>query len=165
MKKLSHMVLPFALGLSMASAAFAQTPPAPPKRERPSPETMQRLQDGRIAMITGALKMTDAQQKLWAPVEANIRERQAARTKAMETWGQKRQAGAERPDLPARMERMAQMMTERAERTKAFVAVFKPFYESLTDEQKTVVGPLMARMEGGHKGGHRGGWAMNHRRG
>ena len=165
MKSLTRIAMPFALGLSLASAAaFAQTPPEPPKRERPSPETMQRLQDGRIAMIVTALKLNEAQQKLWAPVEAKIRENQAARMQRMQSMGERRQPGAQRPDLPERMERMSQMMAERAERTKAFVAVFKPFYEFLGDDQKKVVGPLMAHMQGGHRG-HRGGWAMHHRQG
>ena len=169
MKSLTQLALPLALGLSLVSSAFAQTapatPPTPPQRERPSPETMQRMQDGRIAMITTALKMTDDQKKLWAPVEAKIREQQAARVKRMESMGAGRQPGAARPDTVERMERMNQMMTERAEQTKAFLAVFKPFHASLTDDQKKVIGPLMAQMGGGRgkHGGHRGGFAMHHR--
>jgi hypothetical protein len=170
MKTITRIVLPFALGLSLASSAFAQTAPAtpaePPKRERPSAETMQRMQDGRIAMITTALKMTDEQKKLWAPVEAKIRESQAARLKRMETMGAARQPGAARPDMVERMERMSQMTTERNEQTKAFLAVFKPFHASLTDDQKKVIGPLMAQIGGGGRGkhgGHRGGFAMQHR--
>ena len=167
MKKLSYVLVPAALGLSFAAAAIAQTPPAAPQREQPSAETMQRMQDGRIAMITGALKMNEAQLKLWAPVEAKIREGQAERMKRMQTMMEQRQAGAARPDMVERMERMSQMMAERAERTKAFLAVFKPFYATLSDDQKKVIGPLMAQMQGGGMGhrGHRGGWAMHHGRG
>lgn len=169
MKTFAQIGLPFALALTLASSAFAQTtlspatPPVPPQRERPSPETMQRLQDGRIAMITTALKMTDDQKKLWAPVEAKMRENHATRMKRMETMGAARQPGAVRPDMVERMERMSQMATERSEQTKAFLAVFKPFYASLSDDQKKVIGPLMANMGGGGKrGGHRGGFAMHH---
>ena len=173
MRKLTRTFLPIALGLGLAGAALAQTAPAPNqppaapmKRERPSPETMQRMLDGRIAMITTALKLTDDQKKLWAPVEAKIRENQGARAKRMEDMGARRQAGqagAARPDMVERMERMNQMMTERTERSKAFLAVFKPFYASLTDDQKKVAGPLMAQMGGGGKrGGHHAGM-MQHR--
>lgn len=174
MRKLTRTLLPLALGAGLAAgAALAQTAPTPapgqapppPKRERPSPETMQRMLDGRIAMITTALKLSDDQKKLWAPVEAKMRENQAARAKRMEQMGAGRgpgAPGAARPDMVERMERMNKMMTERTERSNAFLAVFKPFYASLTDEQKKVVGPLMMAGMGGGRGGHGG---MMHRRG
>ena len=56
-------------------------------------------------------------------------------------------------------------MTERAERMKTFAGAFKPFYASLSDEQKEVLRPLardlMPGMGGrGHKGPRwaQGGW-------
>lgn len=165
MKKFTSLLIPVAIGIGIAGAAIAQQPPAPgaqptpPKRERPSPEFMQRMQDGRIAMITGALKLTEAQQKLWAPVEAKMRENQAERMKRMQSMMEQRQqnqAGGQRGDMMQRMERMQTMMAERMERQKAFLTVFKPFYESLSDEQKQVAGPLMAQAMGGGKGGMRG---------
>jgi hypothetical protein len=163
MKKRSYFILASLVGVSaLAAVTLAQTAPQW-RRERPSPETMQRMQDGRIAMITTALKLTEAQQKLWAPVEAKIRENQAERAKRMQTMGEQRQPGAARPELPERMERMSQMMADRAERSKAFLAVFKPFHASLTEEQKKVMEPLMAQLDGGRRGGHhRGRWAMHH---
>jgi len=45
-------------------------------------------------------------------------------------------------------------MAQRAERLKAFNAVFRPFYESLNDEQKAIAGVVL---RSGHHGGHR--WA------
>lgn len=162
MKKVVCTALPLALGMSLlASASFAQSaPPPPPKRERPSPEVMQRMQEGRMAMITTALKLTDDQKKLWAPVEAKLKEQQDTRLKRMQEMGD-RQPGATPTPLPDRMERMNKMMAERAERGKAFTAVFKPFYESLNDDQKKIAGMLLGRMGGGHHGRH----GMMHRRG
>jgi hypothetical protein len=137
------------------------------RREPPSPETMQRMQEGRLAMAVTALKMNEAQLKLWAPVEANIKTSQAARMKEMVARFEQRKAGAAaqpRPELPDQLEKMSANMLERAERTKAFVAVFKPFYATLTDEQKKVVGPVLAELQGGRRG-HGNRWAMHHRGG
>ena len=76
-----------------ATAVLAQAPPPQQpepqqKRERPdrprlSPDARKRLQEGRqegrIAEIKQALKLNDAQLKLWAPVEQQLRARFAAR--------------------------------------------------------------------------------------
>ena len=53
-----------------------------PRSEGPSPEVRARLQDGRMAMIKEALKLNEAQLKLWAPVEAQLRASFAARQRA-----------------------------------------------------------------------------------
>ena len=159
MNRLAKILIPVVL---VATAASTIVVAQQMRRERHSPETMQRLQDGRIAMITGALKMTEAQQKLWAPVEAQMRARQAARAKAMQEWAEMRaqaDKNAARPPLPDRLDRMSAQLAQRAEQAKAFATIFRPFYESLTEEQKAVVGPLMAQMGG--RGGH--GHMMGHR--
>ena len=144
-----------------AAAAFAQAPPQPqPNRAaRLSPEVIARLQDGRIAMAKEALKLNDAQLKLWAPVEQQLRARFAERRERMAKWQQGQQQGqpSERaPELalPDRLDRASQRMAQRAERLKAFNAVFRPFYESLNDEQKAIAGVVL---RSGHHGGHR--WA------
>jgi uncharacterized protein (DUF305 family) len=158
-----------------ATAAFAQTAPAPGagpgdeggrgmfKRERPSADMMQRMQEGKIAGALATLKLNADQLKLWAPVEAKIRERQAARLKMMEEWAN-RKPGDARPSMTERMTKMGEMMGKRAEAAKAFVTVFGPFEASLTEDQKKVIGPVMADLRGGHgKRGHGGGhrWGMN----
>lgn len=131
---------------------------------RPSPETIQRLQDGRIAGAVAALKMTDTQMKLWAPVEAQIRAGQAARLKGMQARMEQRKSGTARPDLPDRLDRMSAGLAERAERSKAFAAAFKPFHASLNDAQKSVIGPVLAQLQGGGRGRHQR-WAMHGRAG
>ena len=81
MNRLAKILIPVVL---VATAASTIVVAQQMRRDRHSPETMQRMQEGRIAMVTTALKMTDAQQKLWAPVEAQMRARQAERVKSMQ---------------------------------------------------------------------------------
>jgi len=126
----------------------------------PSPEAMQRLEDGQIAGAIAALKMTDDQLKLWAPVEKLIRDQQAEHMKMMQAHMDAMTDGAAKPNalaLPDRLDKMAEMMGLHAEHMKTFAAAFKPFYASLTDPQKEVVGPLLAHLRGpGHGGGGMG---------
>ena len=131
---------------------------------RPTAETMQRLEDGRMAMIKGTLKMTDAQLKLWAPVEDLVRTRNAARLKAMQERMASQDKNAPRPSLADRLERGSAQMAKRAEETKAFAAVFRPFYESLSESQKAVAGPVLADLNGAHRM-HGRRWADHHRGG
>ena len=72
---------------------------------------------------------------------------------------------------------MTQHMSEGAERMKSFTGAFKPFYATLSDEQKDVLKPLMrefmpgmgrGRHGGGrwaHGGGREGGWGHHGRGG
>jgi hypothetical protein len=174
MKPFTKIVSALALAGVAATAAFAQiAPPGGPgadagpgpggrmKHERPSADTMQRMLEGKIAGALATLKLNADQLKLWAPVEAKIRERQAERVKMMDEWAN-RKPGDARPSMTERMTRMGEMMGKRAENAKAFAAVFGPFEASLTEDQKKVVGPVMADMRGG-KGGHRGGHGGGHR--
>jgi hypothetical protein len=112
-----------------------------------SPETQSRLEDGRIAMVKTALQLNADQEKLWAPVESQVRDAFKKRQEKRAEWAKKREerrdanakgAGHERPDLAERYERKSKRASERAERLKAFSEAFKPFYASLSDEQKDV---------------------------
>jgi len=148
--------------------AQAQTPPdtqAPSERQaqRPqlSPQARARLQDGRFAMIKEALKLNDAQRKLWEPVEAHLRTAMAERQKLREERRQAQDQNKAGPSLPERLDRASERMAKRAAEMKAFAEVFKPFYASLDEEQKAVAGVVLRRA---HGGGHRGfgyhRWAM-----
>jgi hypothetical protein len=141
-----------------------------------SPETRARLQDGRIAMMKAALQLTPDQEKLWTPVETQVRDAYKAREARMEEWKKKREewkadhAKGERkkPDLADRFERMSKRLSERADRMKAFSGAFSPFYASLSDEQKEVLRPLMRELRvGGGRRGHRfaDGWGPGGRHG
>lgn len=136
-----------------------------------SPETRSRLEDGRLAMVKTALQLTPDQEKLWAPVETQVRDAFKAREARIEKWQKKREewkaehakggkdeAEHKRPDLAARFEMMSKRMGERADRMKAFSTAFSPFYASLSDEQKEVLRPLMRELRPGFghgPGGHR----------
>lgn len=131
-----------------------------------TPETRSRLQEGRLAMVKAALQLNGDQEKLWAPVETQVRDTFKAREEHRAEWKKKMEereadktAGAEqkRPDLADRFQKMSQRMSERADRMKAFATAFSPFYASLSDEQKDVLRPLMRQLAPGFgKGGHEG---------
>jgi hypothetical protein len=172
--RMTRYLVPALLAAAIPAVAIAQaqTTPAQPepqaKRERAerprlSPETLNRLQDGRIAMMRESLKLDDAQLKLWAPVEEQIRARHVARRKAWQDRQQRREqpAGAERPSLAERIDRASQRMTERAQRMQAFAEAFKPFYASLSEEQKAVAGIVLRDARGGMRGAGRR-WAMEY---
>ncbi len=151
------------------------------KMRGPSPETMARLEDGRIAGAKAALKLTPEQEALWAPVEEQIRAEYAERRKMHEERRAKHEARREakkdgartKPTLPERVERQSERMANRATRmsaraawTKEFAAVLTPFYNSLSDEQKDVANHVLRRFAGGKKGhGRHGGKRMCDRRG
>ena len=158
----SRLILPAALAAAIPTFVLAQQaqPPAPSSQApaksaraergpRLSPEAMQRLQDGRMAMIKETLKLNDAQLKLWAPVEANLRASAVERRQVREERRQSRRDGAQAPSLPDRLDRAAAAMTKRGEQMKAFADVFKPFYAALGDEQKALAGVVLREARGG----------------
>jgi hypothetical protein len=91
-----------------------------------------------MAMIKETLKLDTAQLKLWEPVEAQMRARSAARQERRAERRQAREQGDQRPALPDRLDRASEAMAKRAADLKAFADVFRPFYASLSDEQKAL---------------------------
>jgi len=163
---LSRFVVPVALAVTIpAAAVLAQTQGQGQPSARtagPSADALARLQDGRMAMIKESLKLNDAQLKLWAPVEGQMRASFAARQQARAERRERRQQGAktERPSLPDRLDRASQRMAERAERMKSLAEAIRPFYAALTDDQKAVAGVVLRQGAGfGRRHGHR--WTMH----
>ncbi len=149
-----------------------------------TPETRARLDEGRLAMAKAALKLSPDQDKLWAPIEAQVRDTfkmrdtKRAEWKAMREQHEKDRADGKKPDMAAGIDKMSQMMSDRATRMSAFAGAFKPFYASLSDEQKDVLRPLMHELSPGMDGRHGhhdhrfaedgdvgGGWGGHHRHG
>ena len=169
--RLSRFVLPAVLAASIpAAVVFAQAPGQGEPRmrdERPSTETLTRLQDGRIAMIKEALKLNDAQLKLWAPVEAQMRASFEARQQGRGEWRARRQEGdaqTDRMSLPDRIDNASRRMADRAERMKAYADAFRPFYAALTDDQKAVAAVVLRQSAGlGRRSAHRGGMRRDRR--
>jgi LTXXQ motif family protein len=170
--RIPRRIVPVLLAAAIPTFALAQqgqVPAQPPAKSetgaRPaqlSPEALARLQDGRMAMIKETLKLDQAQLKLWAPVEAQIRASAVAREQARAQRRQLRQQTAQRPPLPDRLDRASQNMAKRAEGMKAFAEVFRPFYASLSDDQKALAGVVL-REARGKRGprGHAHRWAMH----
>jgi hypothetical protein len=153
-------------------------------RRGPSPETMARLEDGRIAFAKAALKLTPEQEQLWAPVEAKIRAGFEERREARAKWQAKREerraerqakgdeGKRERLALPERIEKRSQRltdraakMTERAVKVKEFAEVLKPLYASFSEEQKAVADRVLNRFGRDGRGKHGPRWAMGERHG
>jgi LTXXQ motif family protein len=154
-------------GIVLAQQADGPPPGPPPAAEDddgphgPSPEVQSRLEDGRIAMAKTALKLTPEQEKLWAPVEEKIRADYAEHRKMREEWRAKHEerrasrdkdGKPEKLALPDRIEKASERMTERATKmneraakAKEFAGVVKPFYDSLSDEQKDVANHVLHR--------------------
>lgn len=143
--RLTRYALPALLALAVpAVAVLAQTEGQPPPRRGPSPETMTRLQDGRIAMIKEALKLNETQLKHWGPVEEHMRASFAERQKLRAERRERREQGtAERPSLPDRLDRASQRMAQRAERMKAYAEALRPLYATLTEDQKAVAAVVL----------------------
>ena len=147
-------------------------------RRGPSPETIARLQDGRIAMAKTALKLSPDQEKLWAPVEEKIRAGFEERRKAREAWQAKREerraekakgedGKGEKLALPERIEKRSERltaraakMTERAAKAKEFAEVLKPLYASFSEEQKAVAGRVLTHFGQDGRGPRGPRWAM-----
>lgn len=118
--------------------AQAQTQPPFERPGGPSPEVRARLYDGRMAMIKEALRLDEGQQKLWAPVEAQLRASFATRQRMRAERWQRLNERTERPSIAERLDRRSKRLAERAERVKALADAFRPFYASLSDQQKAV---------------------------
>lgn len=135
---------------------------------RMSDGARERLDEGKLAMAKAALKLTPEQDKLWQPIEGQLRDAYKTRTERRAEWKklrEERQAARKdgkeqpRPNMAERFEKMSKRMSERADKFKAFSSAFSPFYASLNDEQKEVLRPLMRDLApfDGKRGGPR--WA------
>src|SRR6478609_2703694 len=56
-----------------------------------TPDTRGRLREGRLARVKAALQHTAEPEKLWAPVETQVRDGFKAREARMEEWKKKRE--------------------------------------------------------------------------
>jgi hypothetical protein len=164
-----NLKLPGLLAAALVTAAvpaaivFAQAPAPGAERPRMSADVRARLLEGRLAMAKTALKLNNEQLALWGPVETHLRTAAAEREKR---WQERRQLreklrqgdARQRPSLADRLDRASERAARRAERLKAFAEVFKPFYASLSDDQKAVAGVVLRQARGFH--GRRERWAM-----
>jgi hypothetical protein len=144
------------LGLSIG--AYAQTNPTPPSTTPPVSQTpagnnemhsrlMQRL-DKRLARAKAELKLSPDQEKLWAPVEAEIRKNAEARFDRWQKWKSERMAEKgqrKKPDQIERLRRTADRLAGRATRLRAMADAGAPLYATLSDEQKETARDILRK--------------------
>lgn len=95
--------------------------------------------EGRIAFLRAELKVTSAQEPLWEPVAAAIRENARASTGTMRQ--ESTAAG-----LSASLERREQQLSARLGAVKRLRTAVEPFYASLDEAQKTAADTLLISM-------------------
>jgi len=172
MSKVTTRRIALATMLALAGgAAIAQTTPTPGgpagpaagkgNWQPPSPAVMQRLLDGRIAMMKTALQLTPDQEKLWPAVEKAMRDNAADRAKAMADMRANAQQQGAAPQGPSsRLEFMGKMGTQRAQQAQRLAEALKPLEATLNDDQKTILRMVSAGPRHGKGGpgfgGHRG---------
>jgi len=128
----------------------------------PSPETMQRLLDGRIAMIKTSLQLTPDQEKLWPAVEQAMRDNATVRARAMadHAAAMSQDAGQAqppaKPDPVAQLEKMSKMASEHAAAAQKLADALKPLYATFSDAQKAVAMLVLEPHGGPGHGGHHG---------
>jgi zinc resistance-associated protein len=182
---MKHVLVAATTALLLAgSVAYAQQPPAMPQAptvqaqpdietgairregrrgggQMMSAEDRAAFLDARLAALKAGLKLTAAQEPLWAPFEAAVREmiteRAEARTERRSERREAKQAG-ERPDPIERMRERAERLSDRAESLENLADAAEPLYKSLDDAQKRRLRVLM-RADRRHGGG---GMRMHH---
>jgi zinc resistance-associated protein len=98
-----------------------------------SPEDRQAFLDARIAAIHAGLQLSPDQEKLWPAAESAVRDAMTAMRAAREKM---KASDGEKPDPIARMRRMAEMSTMRAQNLTKIADAAQPLYASLNDDQK-----------------------------
>lgn len=169
---------------ALTASAIAQTPPAPPappaasqaqapdhaeqpfdmpgdrtfeRMSRFSPEDRAAFFDARVAAIHAGLRLTSDQEKLWPALEGAARDAM----KTMMDERQKFRAAGPATNPIDRLQRRAELLTLRGQSMQKIADAARPFYASLTDEQKNRL-PIL--MHAGHRGGRErvGMWMRQH---
>jgi LTXXQ motif family protein len=140
---LAFLAAAFGGSLFLAERGHAQSAAetAQMRAQRPLPG---RQIEGRLAFLRTELKITEAQAPLWDRVAAALRDRAAKMDAAVEARRQARSTGTT-PDLLAEIEARIRSGEQRTESARAFLAAFRPLYQSLSDEQKTAANELFGR--------------------
>lgn len=123
----------------LAAPAMAQAPAAPQANDAPPPmvdlytdDDAQATLDARLIALKTVIRLTPEQEKLWAPVEAAIRQ---ASKNASERAAQRVKADPAQDFLDV-LERLAEAETARANDLKSVIAAAKPLVASLSAEQQ-----------------------------
>jgi hypothetical protein len=168
---------------ALAASAIAQTPPAPPapaaaqsqsaeqasppfdipggrmfeRMSRFSPEDRAAFFDARVAAIHAGLRLTPDQEKLWPALEGATRDAM----KTMMDERQKMRAAGPATNPIDRLQRRAELLTLRGQSMQKIADAARPFYGSLTDEQKHRL-PILMHAGGGGGRERVGMWMHQH---
>jgi len=164
MRKLALITAAAAIALAGTAAVAQQGGRSGDERgggltERVDGEYRAALLEATIVAIQNGLKLSDAQKKLWEPVEKAMRDRSAARTEAYKA--RKNLKEGDPQDFMQSLEFGAARMSEGARHMTAIAEAMKPFWASLDDNQRKLLPDLMHQGEGrwkpglGHHGSHR----------
>jgi protein CpxP len=132
-----------------ASAQAASTPApaaAPPQSDQaaPTPRPPRSFNshiDGRIAYLKAELKITPAQEPLFAKVAQTMRDADADMKKDFEA----RQTARGTPQSAMdRLDAQVKLMQQHVRSRERYVAAFKPLYASLTQDQQKVADQMLA---------------------
>jgi hypothetical protein len=132
------------------------------RMSRFSPEDRAAFFDARVAAIHAGLRLTPDQEKLWPALEGAARDAM----KSMVDERQKFRAAGPATNPIDRLQRRAELLTLRGQSLQKMADAARPFYTSLTDEQKH---RLPVLMHAGHHGGrervgmwmHQQGWGRD----
>ena len=142
------------------AAADAQTQPAPRQQDQRRAFSMpsERV-EARLAYIRTALKITDAQQPQWNAFADTLRKQASALDKQFESRRAQMAQGTQRqrPNAIEQLERRQQLHTAALTSLNERLAVQKPLYAALSEEQKQIADQLLAPRHGRfhHRGRHR----------
>ncbi len=100
--------------------------------------------EGHIAFLKAELKISPAQEALFAKVAAAMREDAAAIGQARQQWDANRQAT---PTAVQVLEMRVSTTAMRARSEDRFLAAFRPLYDSLSTEQKQAADELLAERD------------------
>jgi hypothetical protein len=109
--------------------------------------------EAHLAGLKAGLKLTPDQEKNWPPLEAAIREAARAHEEGLRQMRERKEDG-ERPSPIERMRMMSDHMSKMSSELTALADAGKPLYDSLTEAQKRVFGPLLREFveRRGHEG-------------
>lgn len=143
-------------GLALFGAvAYAQSPATPGPGERPRAEQrsdrmerraarMEERMNRRVENLKNDLKLTPAQEALWAPVQAQLSKMQQERRAFRESNGQR----FRNAELPDRLDLMSERAARGAANMRELSAAVKPLWSTLDASQKDIVRKAMPGRRG-----------------
>src|SRR6516165_7470444 len=134
----------FLTASSIANAQSAQSSQTSPSATPVSAEDQKTLTDLRIDLVKAALQLTPAQEKLWPPVESDIRARAEDRkgrvAKIQETVGRRadesRGEGLRNRDPIAFLQRRSEALAHRSADLDKLAEAWQPLYNTMSQEQR-----------------------------